>query len=528
MQGYWFVGGGVNRYPDLQSEFMCLSSNHLSVPRSVRRVAFFGLLGLSAVAPSSLRAEPWLAPGDAARRHDIQLLADQGVIAAPVLAWPMAWSEVARAVRDVSPEAAAGLPEGLGDALSRVRAAADAAETGGQVAWRAAAAEPEELRTFLDSPREEGELAVAASAESGRWSGRLQVTAVADAADGQALRLDGSYGTVRVGNVAVTAGLRDHWWGPGWAGSLILGSNARPMPALSVERVRADPFESRWLRWIGPWRASASVGQGEGGSTARDGRLPVRADTRFFAARLSVKPRPWFEVGLSRTAQFCGEGRDCDLGTFWDMLRGRDNTDSSLSPEEQPGNQMAGYDLRLRSPWRTVPVAVYGQFIGEDEAGGLPSKFLGLMGVEIWGASDLGSHRVHLEHADTACSFSRQRPQVDCAYRNSVYPQGYTYRGRMLGHALDNDGRMWSLGAVLVRPGGSSWNLLLRRVESNRIGAVPDTVHAVSPSPSKFEDIQIGYAHGRLRAGAGYVTSGAASGPVAAGFHGYLEWRQAL
>ena len=495
-------------------------------PTILPMVRFLSLLALSALAivASSIRAEPWIAPGDLGLRHDVQLLADEGVLAAPVMAWPMAWREVARSVRAVPPEAAAALPEPLAAALARLRAATDAAEGGGRPEWLVAVAEPELLRTFRDTPREAGEVGLSTTVEAGRWTGRLQVTAAADAADGRSLRLDGSYGTVLLGNVAVAAGLREQWWGPGWEGSLILGSNARPMPSLTVERVMADPFESRWLRWIGPWRASASVGQGEGGSTARDGRLTVRPGTKFFAARLSFKPRPWVEVGLSRTAQFCGEGRDCDLGTFWDMLTGRDNTDDSLSAAEQPGNQMAGYDLRLRSPWRAVPVAVYGQFIGEDEAGGLPSKFLGLMGAEVWGGSALGSHRFHVEYADTTCSFSRQRPQVDCAYRNSVYPQGYTHRGRMIGHALDNDGRMVSLGALLVRPGGDSWNLLLRRVDANRVGTVPEAAHAVSAAPARVEDIQLGYARGRLRAGVGHVTSGIG----ASGFHGYLEWRQAL
>lgn len=503
--------------------------NGSTIPPTVRYLPLPTLALAACLAwPSPAHADPWLAPGDLALRHDLQLLADEGLLPAPVMAWPMAWPEVARAVRGVTPEGQSALPGDLAEALQRLRRAADAAEGAGGVEWRAAAAEPEELRTFGDSPRERGEITLAASARSDRWAARLQVTAAADPSDDRSLRLDGSYGSVRLGNVAVTAGYREQWWGPGWEGSLILGTNARPMPSLTVERVLADPFQTRWLSWLGPWRATASVGQAEGRSAARDGRLPVRPDTKFFAARLSFKPRPWFEVGLSRTAQFCGEGRDCGLGTFWDMLTGRDNTDASLSAAQQPGNQMAGYDLRLRSPWRQLPVAVYGQFIGEDEAGGLPSKFLGLMGAEVWGASALGSHRLHLEYADTTCSFTRQRPQVDCAYRNSVYPQGYTYRGRMLGHALDNDGRMLSVGALLVRPGGDAWNLLLRRIEPNRLGAVPDTAHAISPSPARVEDLQVGYARGRLRVGAGYVTSAGASRLEASGWHGFLEWRQAL
>ena len=92
---------------------------------------------------------------------------------------------------------------------------------------------------------------------------------MADAAEGQTLRADGSYASARFGNVAVTAGLREQWWGPGWEGSLILGTDARPIPSLTVERVLADPFETPWLRWLGPWRATASVGQGEGGGQGK-------------------------------------------------------------------------------------------------------------------------------------------------------------------------------------------------------------------------------------------------------------------
>ena len=484
---------------------------------AVRSVAFRRVLVLSlglALGSAGLRADLWLAPGDAALRHDLQVLADAGVIAAPLTTWPLAAPDVARAVAGVSPAEAAALPPELAAAWARV-ARLPSVEP---LNWRVSGAEPEPLRGFEGTPRASGEAAVALSGASGRYAGRLQVTVALDPEDDQSLRADGSYGSAVFGNVAVTAGLREQWWGPGWDGSLILGTDARPMPSLTVERLLSDPFETRWLRWLGPWRATASVGQGEGGSTARDGRLAVRPDTKFFAARLAFKPKPWLEIGLSRSSQFCGEGRDCDLGTFWDMLRGRDNTDEALTAAEQPGNQMAGYDFRLRSPWRGAPVALYGQFIGEDEAGGLPSKFLGLLGAEVWGGGAVGGWRAHLEYADTACSFSRQRPQADCAYRNSVYPQGYTHRGRMIGHGIDNDSRMLSLGALLLRPSGDVWTLRARRTDFNRIGATPDAAHRFAAAPRQIDDFQVQWARPiGLRVGVGAFNSEA---------YGYVEWRQ--
>ena len=33
------------------------------------------------------------------------------------------------------------------------------------------------------------------------------------------------------------------------------------------------------------------------------------------------------EVGISRSAQWCGDGRPCGFDTFWDLLTGNDNDD---------------------------------------------------------------------------------------------------------------------------------------------------------------------------------------------------------
>jgi hypothetical protein len=197
------------------------------------------------------------------------------------------------------------------------------------------------------------------------------------------------------------------------------------------------------------------------------------------------------------------EGRPCDLSTFGKLLMGRDNRSASLSVSREPGNQMAGYDVRLRSPWRALPAAIYAQLIGEDEAGGLPSKFLGLFGAEFWADSAWGSYQIHVEYADTSCDFSRQRPQFNCAYRNSLYPQGYTYRGRVIGDALDGDGRMYSVGALLVRPGGASWSLLAQKAQLNRDALTPEPSHTVSPSRDDLKNLELQYNRAFARGGAG-------------------------
>jgi hypothetical protein len=207
------------------------------------------------------------------------------------------------------------------------------------------------------------------------------------------------------------------------------------------------------------------------------------------------------------------------------MLLGRDNSTEDEDRLEEPGNQMAGYDMRLRSPWKKLPVAVYTQWIGEDEAGGLPSKFLGLFGLEVWGSSRIGGWRLRAEYADTACSFSREQPDFDCAYRNSIYPQGYAYRGRVIGHAMDNDSRMMSAAALLTRENGDVLSLTLRQVELNRNGGS----HAISTVPRDADNVELRYSRGlgagRISAGIGYDDPAMEEGSSTR-LHGFLLWQR--
>ncbi|WP_228745664.1 capsule assembly Wzi family protein, partial [Klebsiella pneumoniae] len=49
----------------------------------------------------------------------------------------------------------------------------------------------------------------------------------------------------------------------------------------------------------------------------------------------------------------------------------------------EPGNQLAGFDFKFKlEPTLGWPVSLYGQMIGEDEAGFLPSANTFLGGVE--------------------------------------------------------------------------------------------------------------------------------------------------
>lgn len=440
-------------------------------------------------------ADPWIEPGDVRLRHDLTLLSDAGIVGVPLTVWPVSWAEVARDVDRV--RLAPSHPEWLAAPLARVQAAArDATRARRLVAdARIAGSEnPMTLRRFGATPREEAELSAGVQYTGERFSFRAQATAVANPDDGKDFRPDGSYAAMQLGNWMLHAGYIDRWWGPGWEGSLIYGSNSRPIPSITIERDYSDAVEHPWVRWVGQWRFAVTMGQLEG---SRDDA----PHAQLFGMRLTWKPHARVEVGFSRSAQWCGDGRPCDLDTFWDLLTGNDN---DQPPEEQPGNQMAGIDARWSLPF--APVAVYGQMIGEDEAGFLPSQYLGLFGVEMSGGFGERTWRAHLEYADTACSFYDSEPNFGCAYRNFIYSDGYQYRDRSIGHAIDGDSEQLAAGLLLVNGDGSQWELAAQSSKVNRGSANP--VHSVDPAAIDMQSIDLYHRRalwgGQLAAAVGY------------------------
>jgi hypothetical protein len=464
-------------------------------------------------------ADPWLQPGNAALRSDIQLLADAGILRGPVTTWPISWPDIER---DVVNARAERLDEATADALLRVRRLARSAAGRGYAGAGikvSGANQPSMLREFADSPREEGELSLRASWLTDHLALNLQGSYVADPDDGKDFRPDGSYLGVNFGNFMLSVGYMERWWGPGRDSSLILATIARPIPTVTLERNYIDPFKTKWLSWLGPWRASIAMGRAE----SHDVPVP---DVRFFAARVNFTPRPWLEFGLTRTAQWCGGDRPCDWNTFVDMVLGNDNQEANgVASEKQPGNQMAGYDMRLRSPWKRLPLAFYTQWIGEDEAGGLPSKFIGQFGLETWGSSRFGGWRMRAEYTGTACNFTRQDSEYNCAYRHPIYPQGYAYRGRIIGDSMDNDSRRYTLAGLLNLSNGDLFSLTLRRLELNRDGGA----HAISDVPLDVDNVELRYSRGlgasTVSIGIGYEDP-ATRVDSSSGVHGFLSWQQ--
>jgi hypothetical protein len=466
------------------------------------RKLVFGLAA-AAFAMTASAGEPWLAQGNVQVRHDLELLVDEGVINLPISAWPIPVSDLAAALsrvgkQPVESSTAAGravapvsLSPAQAAAVQRLRRYAREGQP--QIGSELRITNrPVDLRTFADDPREQAEVSAWVSGFMGdRWGGRLQVRGVSDPDDDQPLRLDGSYLAGKFGNWIVTAGAMDRWWGSGWDGSLILSNNARPIPSISLDRAVSDPFETRWLSWLGPWRMTTFMGYMDGDRQDYDHPL-------LFGLRLSARPLKGLEISLERTAQWCGQGRSCNWDDFWNLWWGNDNAGENVDPEDEPGNQLAGWDIRWASPFGGWPYAVYFQHTGETIDNKIPRPYrsLELAGLEFWGESDdAASWRVSLEWSLTRCGGTEDGDKLwDCAYNNNVFNvEGYRYLGRPIGHSMDGDGEMYSVRYIKVEEDGATWGALARFTGVNQGGEVPDTRHSVAPGPEDWISVDVSY-----------------------------------
>jgi len=484
-------------------------------------------LFLLPVLASTALAGPFMQPGDLALRHDIQRLADYGVVSGTTTTWPLAWGPVLDDIRAF--DSSIDLPIDVQDAIARVRARGDWESGVGNVRFKvraSAAVDAPAIRSFQDTPREDGEISAGVSWTGERFSVDISATAVSNPSDEKDLRADQSQVSIALGNLTLAASTLDRWWGPAWDSSLVLSNNARPIPAITLDRRYTHPFDSKWLSWLGPWDMSLIWGQLE-----RERAIP---NARFLGFRFNFRPIHSLEIGISRTAQWCGDSRPCDASTFWDLLVGRDNRgDDNVTLENEPGNQTAGLDFRWSVASLGLPLAFYGQFMAEDEAGGFPSRYLGQLGVEGSGyVMGRWSYRWYVEASSTSCDFWKTDEIFDCGYNHKVYESGYRYYGRVIGHAVDNDARIATIGLLLLDAGENSWQGYLRNGRLNRGGQL-DAANSLTPLPQDVINIEIIHnrplRYGRLELGLGYDKFGGnIAVPSSNDVRAFIQWRSDL
>lgn len=380
---------------------------------------------------SSLAFAQGIVLNDQNLRTDLNWLNQQGVIQISTSTWPMSGDEIQRAIAQAKINNSTQ-QKVIESVLAHLNA-------NNQLLKASLFAETDQKyipQAFGDQQKAQYQASVELNAGSQNWDARIRVNVEKDPQieHDKDINIEGSYIAGKLWNQWLIAGQIPTYWGPAHDGSLIRGDASRPVYGVTIQRAEQNAFASKWLSWIGPWQYQAFAGQLDD--------YDAIPDTKLIGLRVTAQPLPYLELGASRAIQWGGEGRPESLSSLWDAMVG--NKDNGGTGEPDPSNQIAGFDARLNlQPLVQVPMGVYGQYVGEDEAGGLPSKKMYLAGVDYSSSYNNMPFQLYTEWTDTRTNGKA----LGVSYNHSTYKGGFYQHGYPLAHAIGGDGQMISVGS---------------------------------------------------------------------------------
>ncbi|WP_369071377.1 capsule assembly Wzi family protein [Klebsiella quasipneumoniae] len=424
---------------------------------------------------SSLGAQTYaagLVVNDNDLRNDLAWLSDRGVIHLSLSTWPLSQEEIARALKKAKPSYSSEQVM-----LARINQRLSALKADFRVTGYTSTDQPGTPQGFGQTQPADNSLGLAFNNSGEWWDVHLQgnVEGGERISNGSRFNANGAYGAVKFWNQWLSFGQVPQWWGPGYEGSLIRGDAMRPMTGFLMQRAEQAAPETWWLRWVGPWQYQISASQMN--------QYTAVPHTKIIGGRFTFSPFQSLELGASRIMQWGGEGRPESFSSFWDGFTGKDNTGT----DNEPGNQLAGFDFKFKlEPTLGWPVSFYGQLIGEDEAGFLPSANMFLGGVE--GHHGWGKDAVnwYLEAHDTRTNMSR----TNYSYTHHIYKDGYYQQGYPLGDAMGGDGQLVAGKVELITEDNQRWST---RLVYAKVNPENQSINKAFPHADTLKGVQLGW-----------------------------------
>ena len=227
-------------------------------------------------------------------------------------------------------------------------------------------------------------------------------------------------------NNILTLGKVNYWWSESPNFSLILSNSAKAFPSISLTSNIPKKLDLPVVNQLGYYDYQFFIGR-------LDSKRAVK-NAKFLGMRVGFYPSPKFKFSLFRTAQFGGEGRSESISTLLNLLIGKDNREEGvLSMEDEPGNQLAGIDFSYKLNNRFVS-NIFAQFVGEDEAGFLPSRFF----YHIAMNKNFLDSRLSFDYLDTGTISDHK----NYTYNHDIYLDGYRHIKKPLGASIDADSEL--------------------------------------------------------------------------------------
>jgi membrane-associated phospholipid phosphatase len=184
-------------------------------------------------------------------------------------------------------------------------------------------------------------------------------------------RLLDAYVGVNLSGWQLSFGKQSLWWSSNYGGNLMFTNNAEP--ATMIRLTRVSPFQLPGFlgRLLGPIRTDSIFGQLGGQRFVRqppDYTVLTGTWTSFLplqpylhGEKISLKPTPNLDIGVSLTAVFSGSGVPLTFGAFRNTFHNYStgNTDN--------GDRRTGFEFRYRIPKLRNWLTLYNDSMAEDE-----------------------------------------------------------------------------------------------------------------------------------------------------------------
>jgi hypothetical protein len=236
--------------------------------------------------------------------------------------------------------------------------------------------------------------------------------------------LDGSYLQYTKGIATYRVGKVDYHWSFSDNTSLILSNNSRPIKSVYLK------LENRLEHILLPSKVDWSLEVFNGFTQhSLNGN-----ESMLLGMRAILSPVKGLDFEIIQTSQWGGNEYNNGISSLGAALffDSNDGSNSNI-------NKMAGFGISYLAPFNKVPFRIYGQAIGEDEAGNLPSCYSYLAGLEWKNANIKHPTIVGIEAIDTRINTTKQgNCGPNTMYNNQTYD--YTNYGKTIGAAIDTEG----------------------------------------------------------------------------------------
>ena len=239
------------------------------------------------------------------------------------------------------------------------------------------------------------------------------------------IAFDNSYIQYSINRTTFGLGTVDRNWSFSSKSSLILSSNARPFKSVYLKYTNTDGFNTQFLSAI------------KGMSFEIFNGMPKSAQNPYnsmlFGLRGTMSTNN-LDFEVMRVLQWGGDGFSNNPSTILETIFGSSNEGKNANI-----NQMAGFGISYRLPETILPLRIYGQIIGEDESGNLPSCLIYMAGTEWTGPILNKKSKLGVEIVDTQVSLTESNNcGPNTAYNNNTY--FYTNNGTSMGAPIDSEG----------------------------------------------------------------------------------------